>query len=114
MRGTLLILAGTSQTPTAAARVAAAAPSGPTHTQPPLLPTPPTGPDGRFRLGCERTLRTLRANAAPLTALLEAALLDAGVDWDAEAAAKAASKVGGQHLAMAWPTLHPACDVCLL
>ena len=58
------------------------------------LPLPAAGPKGRFRAGCERTLHALRANAAPLAALLEAALLDAAVDWDAEAAAKAASKVG--------------------
>lgn len=55
---------------------------------------PPAGVEGGFRAGCERTLRVLRANSAPLRALLGAALRDPGVDWDAEPAAKAASKVG--------------------
>lgn len=67
----------------------------PSHPPTPCLP-PTAGPEGRFRLGCERTLRALRANAAPLVALLGAALCDPGVDWDAEAAAKAASKVGNR------------------
>lgn len=55
-----------------------------------------TGMEGGFRMGCERTLRTLRANAAPLCALLEASLLDLGVDWEAEGAAKAASRVSSR------------------
>jgi hypothetical protein len=50
------------------------------------------GVEGAFRLGCERTLGALRSAAAPLCALLGAALADPGVDWDAETAAKAASK----------------------
>lgn len=52
-----------------------------------------TGVEGGFRRGCERALGTLRANTGPLCALLEACLLDPGVDWEAEALAKASTRV---------------------
>lgn len=55
-----------------------------------------TGVEGGFRRGCERALSALNANAAPLCALLEASLLDPGADWEAEAAARAASRVSRQ------------------
>jgi hypothetical protein len=60
----------------------------------PRRPYTRAGVEGGFRSGCERALCALRANSALLCALLEAALLDPGVDWDSEGAAKAGSKVG--------------------
>lgn len=50
--------------------------------------------EGPFRRSAERTLRVLRASAPHLLRLLGAALEDPLVDWDADAAAKAAQKVG--------------------
>ena len=67
-------------------------------------PLCPTGVEGPFRRGCERALAALRANAGPLATLLELALTDPGVDWEAEGGAKAASKVGLGLGAVKWST----------
>lgn len=50
----------------------------------------PGGTDGAFRAGAARALGALRANAQPLLALLEAALADPAVDWNAEGVEKRA------------------------
>jgi hypothetical protein len=72
------------------------------------------GVEGAFRLGCERALGALRANSAPLCALLQASLLDPRVDWDSEAAAKAASKAFGQAVALQLFALRQAADAASL
>ncbi|GAB4817948.1 hypothetical protein N2152v2_004994 [Parachlorella kessleri] len=47
------------------------------------------GAQGRFRVCCQRALRLLRANAEPLSTLLEASVADPLVDWNAEDGDKA-------------------------